>query len=152
MSPEQARKLRERQDDFDDFYQSLMPGLVEFVELMGVTPAHFVLKQAAQYVPHIEKATKDLAVKSEEERIFFVMRMGWFIGEIFVQKFRGCWFVDDLPESDYFASYVIGQFKPPINPMLRIDPFSMAKEYVDSRRPRKLAALLRQVEDGVRRA
>lgn len=152
MSPEQAELLRERQEGFDDFYQALMPGLVEFVGELGITPAHMVLKQAEHYVKYVEEGTQDLEIESEKDHTAFLIPMAWFIGEVFVQKLRGCWFVDDLTQSRYFASYVVGKFKQPINPLLRIDPFGMAKEYIESPRPRKLVALLKEVEEGVRKA
>jgi hypothetical protein len=35
MTSDQVELLRKRKDDFDSFYKSLLPALVEFVGLLG---------------------------------------------------------------------------------------------------------------------
>jgi hypothetical protein len=63
-------------------------------------------------------------------------------GEYFVQKFHGCWTLNDIPGSRYFARYVVGQFQAAKNLQMMLDPFDMAIEYVDAPIPRQLQTLL----------
>ena len=150
MTPDQVELLRKRKDDFDSFYKSLLPALVEFVGLVGISPAHEVLKKAEQFVPLVERATQGMAVESQEDRAWLITRMAYFIGEVFVQRFGGCWFVDELPDTKYFARYVVGKFGAGINSNAMIDPFEISTAYVDGVPPRNLGGLLGEVEAALR--
>jgi hypothetical protein len=63
-----------------------------------------------------------------------ITRLGYFVGEYCVQKYSGCWFVDDLGGSRYFGRYVAGRFASVANESAMVDPFLVAQEYVDTRR------------------
>jgi hypothetical protein len=150
MNFDQVELLQKRTDDFDSFYQSLLPALVEFVGSLGVSPAHEVLKKAEQFVPVLERATQGMAVEGQEDRVWLITRMAYFIGEVFVQRFAGCWFIDDLPDTKYFARYVVGKFGAGIKSNAMIDPFEIAAAYVDGAIPRNLGGLLNEVEVALR--
>ena len=134
--------LERRRHGFDAFYKELLPCLVEFVGDMGIQPADMVLKQAATYAPVLEVALQNMLVANREERDWLCARMGYFIGEYCVQQFDGCWAVNDIPGSRYFARYVVGQFQAAKNLQMMLDPFEMAIEYVDAPIPRQLQTLL----------
>lgn len=134
--------LERRREGFDTFYNELMPCLVDFVGKMGVQPAHMVLKQAAAYAPILEAALQNMAVADDEDHDWLAARMGYFIGEYFVQQFAGCWTVNDIPESKYFARYVVGRFEGAKNLAMSIDPFEIAIHYVEAPMPRQLQSLL----------
>lgn len=67
-----------------------MPALVEFIDGIGIKPAHAVLTQAGQYVPHVERALRELTV-TEADRAWLLSRMMYVIGEYFAQQHGGCW-------------------------------------------------------------
>jgi len=138
--------LKERQEGFLDFYKALIPTLVEFVGLMGVQPSHEVLKHAVRIAPYLDKSLKDMLIGGGEERTWLLLRMGQFIGEYFVQKYDGCWYVNDIVGSRYFARYVVGQFAALGNKMPMLDPFLIAQGFVDAPVPRNLEALLREID------
>ncbi len=73
-------------------------------------------------------------------------RMAYYIGEYFVQKYNGCWYVNEIPDSRYFARFVLGNFNIPSERALMIDPFAVAEIYVSDRPPRSLESLLLEVE------
>lgn len=134
--------LDRRRAGFDDFYNELMPCLVDFVGKMGVNSAHMVLNQAAAYVPLLEVALQNMEVADDDDHDWLTARMGYFIGEYFVQRFDGCWTVNDSPESRFFARYVVGRFEGAANLEISIDPFEMAACYVGAPVPRQLGDLL----------
>jgi hypothetical protein len=134
--------LERRREGFETFYSELMPCLVDFVGKMGVQPAHMVLTQAAAYAPILEEALQNMAVADDDDRDWIVARMGYFIGEYFVQQFAGCWMVNDIPESRYFARYVVGRFEGAKNLAMSIDPLEMAINFVEAPMPRRLQSLL----------
>lgn len=150
MTPDQVDLLRTRKNDFDSFYKSLLPALVEFVALVGISPSHEVLKKAEQFVPLVARATQGMPIESQEDRTWLITRMGYFVGEVFVQRFGGCWFVDELPDTKYFARYVVGKFGAGINSNAMIDPFEISTAYVDDAPPRNLGELLSEVETALR--
>ena len=72
--------------------------------------------------------------------------MGYYIGEYFVQKHKGGWYVNEIPNSRYFASFVVGKFNIPSQRALMLDPFEVAAAYVSAPAPRVLGDLLAEVE------
>jgi hypothetical protein len=146
MVSEEKILLEKRKAGFEEFYQALIPSLVEFVGKMGISPAHEVLKHAVQFAPDLDRALQDMAVESDKDRSWLIIRMGYFVGEYFVQKYGGCWYVNEIQGSRYFARYVVGQFSKLGNAALMIDPFQVAQSYVDSPTPRKLERILVEVD------
>jgi hypothetical protein len=69
------------------------------------------------------------------------------IGEYFVQKYDGCWFVNDIATSQNFARYVVGEFVHLNHSGISIDPFELAAEFVNTPTPRNLTSLLNEVDD-----
>jgi hypothetical protein len=45
-------------------------------------------------------------------------------------RYPGCWFVNDLPDSRYFLKLVVGQFQQLPNVHAQIDPFDIAYAYM----------------------
>ncbi len=146
MVSEDVALLEKRKAGFGEFYQALLPGLVEFVGQMGINPAHEVLKRAEQFAPLLDRALRDMAVADAQDRSWLIMRMGYFIGEVFVQKYGGCWYVNDIPGSRYFARYVVGKFSKLGNAASMLDPFQVAQVYADSPVPRGLEKLISEVD------
>lgn len=146
MAPNDNDVLTKRKSEFENFYKELIPVLVEFIELMGIKPAHEVLNHAEKYVPYLGQALENMAVADRDDRNWLLARMAYFLGEYFAQKYRGSWYVNEVYESRFFARYVVGQFEKISNQALMIDPFEIAQAYVDHVVPRKLEALILEVE------
>lgn len=146
MSPIDISILENRKSDFDGFYENLIPALVEFIGRLGIQPAHEVLNNAVQYVPSLSLALRDLKVDDEEDRIWLITRVGYFIGEYFSQKYGGCWYVNEVEGSRYYARYVVGNFSRAKNDAIMLDPFEFAQAYVDTKEPRHLEGIISEVE------
>jgi hypothetical protein len=146
MTSEEMLLLEKRKAGFDQFYQELMPLLVDFAGKLGINPAHEVLKHADQFAPYFDQALESMVVANEQDRTWLLTRMGYFIGEYFVQKYGGCWYVSDIQGSRYFGRYVVGRFCRLNNPIPLLDPFLIAQAYVDAPVPRHLVKSLAEVE------
>lgn len=142
MSLDTSLQLERRKAEFDQFFQDLMPKLVDFVGRLGIHPPHEVLKQAARYLPYVDRACSDMTYSNPDERAWLLARIGYFIGEYLVQQYGGCWYVNDIEGSKYFARYVVGKFTVLNSPLPMVDPFSVAQQYVDTPVPRKLEELV----------
>lgn len=151
MQNEDIAKLEERLAKFDIFYEELIPALVEFVSRLGISPAHEVLNNATLYSEIIGNALNDIVIENED-RIWLISRLGFFIGEYYCQKFGGNWFVNDLKNSRYFAKYVVGKFSNGAKIHATIDPFDVAQTYVDTKPSRNLVDLLALVDEELRLA
>lgn len=147
MLSHQAATSVERQARFDRFYAELAPVLVDFIDVLGIEPPQEVLKQAAQYLPYVERALKDMAIADDEDRTWLLARVTYFVGEYFAQSYNGVWFVNETPGSRFFGRCVVGRFNTNGNSM--IDPYDIAAAYVDMPCPRDLSVLVAEVEAGV---
>lgn len=146
MTSEEMLLLEKRKAGFDQFYQELMPVLVDFAGKLGINPAHEVLQHAGQFAPYFDQALQSMVVANEQERFWLLTRIGYFIGEYFAQKYAGCWYVNDIQGSRYFGRYVVGRFSRLSNPRAALDPFLIAQAYVDAPVPRHLVKSLAEVD------
>lgn len=146
MTLEESELLARRIEGFDSFYEELIPSLVHFVDVMGIKPAHEVLRHASEFLSPLNLELRDKEVADEEDRLWLLLRLGYYLGEYFAQKFGGCWYVEETPGARYFARYVVGQFSVAVASHLVIDPMHVAQFYVDSPMPRDLEGLVREVE------
>lgn len=146
LSRSEQEALSARKSQFGQFYAELMPVLVEFMDQLGVTPAHAVLTDAPTFAPLLATVLRDQRLESEDDRVWLLTRVGYFVGEYFVQQHGGCWFVNDVPESASFARFVVGHFAALRGSTARVDPFEVASDYVDALPGADLAALLAEID------
>ena len=144
--PHQSILIERRKADFPDFYNELIPSLVDFVGKLGISPSHQVLIHAPQCASFIDDALRDMIISNEEDRNFLLVRSAYFIGEYFAQKFSGSWHANAISGSRFFGRYVVGKFSKIQNTASMIDPFEIAQFYIDSAAPRRLVELLAEVE------
>ena len=147
--PSEDVNLERRQAELEGFYKGLLPALVNFVDSLGIRPAHEVLNHAEQSAPHLEAALRDLAPADEADRTWLLTRVAYFVGEFFAQKHEGCWYVNDVRGSKYFGRYVVGRFPRMPTSGMMLDPFEVAQAFVDSARPRRLGDFLNEVDAAV---
>jgi hypothetical protein len=146
MTPEQKQLFDKRKKNFPVFYEQLIPSLVDFISKMGISPAHEVLKNAPVFVPLLSTALHDLDVVDEQDKVWLLTRLGYFIGEYFAQKYSGAWYPNENPASRYFARYVVGKFAMKSERELNLDPFFLAEAYLSAPMPRALEPLLQEAE------
>jgi hypothetical protein len=135
----------EHQARFDHFHAELAPVLIDFIDALGIEPAHEVLTQAVDYLPYVERALSEMAIADEDDRTWLLVRMMYFIGEYFAQRYGGHWYVDQAPGSRMFGRCVVGKFGKLANGALAVDPFEIASAYVDLPCPRPLTGLVADV-------
>lgn len=79
-------------------------------------------------------------------------RVGYFAGEVLVQRLGGCWLVCDAPDSRFFGRYVVGRFRRVPNPAAITDPVEVAAAYLSQPPGRSLAGMLAEVTAALRNA
>ncbi|KAB8053340.1 hypothetical protein GCN78_07345 [Janthinobacterium rivuli] len=145
LSKEQEQLLQQSQAAFDAYYDALGASLVNFVERLGIQPAHEVLTNAAEYLPYIDAAMRTIVIRDESWQWVKTM-LGYFIGEYFVQGHAGCWYVETRAESPHFCRIMVGGFEHGMPADAAIDPEALALEFLGQSAPRELAALITQAQ------
>ena len=107
LSDEQRALLARRLADFDSFFRERMPVLVDFIQRLQLPEPHFVLREADRYIAPVDAWMKNQSI-DQDDRIWLLTRLGYFIGELLIQRYSGHWFVDEDPDSPYFAHYYPG--------------------------------------------
>lgn len=146
MTPEETALLQRREAELIEFHNELMPVLVEFIDRLGIKSPHEVSLHADRYAPQLGKILENMEVNSEVNRAWLTARMIYFVGEYFVQKYKGHWFVYDIPNDPTFGRYVVGQFRQAANPAMIVDPSEVALNYVDTPPPRNLVKKLTDLD------
>ncbi|AHL32071.1 hypothetical protein CD58_03810 [Pseudomonas brassicacearum] len=129
--------LARRVAGFDLFKAERMPVLHDFCKSLGFDEPHEVLNRPEKFLSTLDSGFMN-AVISEENRVWLITRMGYYIGEYLVCLYDGLWLIDKDPSSPTFAKYVVGDFSFDGVIAKVVDPFEMAQCYVDTPVPRFL--------------
>ncbi len=127
------RLLDRRAAGFAAFRSERMPVLHKLCESLGFDQPHEVLVEPKRFLPLLDRGFQH-AVISEEHRIWFVTRIGYYIGEYMISLFDGCWLIDD-DRSSSFAKYVAGDFSIAGVKAKVVDPFDIAQRYATTPAP-----------------
>jgi hypothetical protein len=118
-----------RRQGFEAFFRESMPVLVDFMMRLELPELHSVLINAGLFVDPLDSWVRRQVV-STEDRVSTVARLGYFIGEWLIQQLKGCWFLNEIPDSRFFLRYVVGQFATVANTGAMTDPFLIADTYL----------------------
>lgn len=144
MNSDQIAVLERRLEHFDEFRKQRVPVLVDFAERLGFEEAHEIVKTPSRFLPALSQFMRDQVIE-RDDRDWIMVRVGYFVGELLVERLDGCWIVERNPMSKLFGRYVIGEFSRVKNRRAVADPFGVAQEYVDSPPPRDLQTLFESV-------
>ena len=144
-TPEQLETLRNRREKREQFLNERMPVLVEFCKALDFPEPHRVLTTPSIFLSGVNQwvAQQNLENTCQEDRVWLITRLGYFIGECLVEEFGGYWFLDENPDSRWYTSYVVGKF--PRCPNARVDPFRVAMEAVERPTGQTLDLLVREL-------
>jgi hypothetical protein len=145
ITTEESSLIDKRKKELDTILNERMPVLVEFFTDLEAPQPHAVLTEAERYVDFLG-AFMENQVVGEEDVSWVVTRTGYFIGEYLVQKYQGCWMVNETPDSRTFGRIVTGRFLRLPNQAAMVDPFEVAVAFVRSFPPRSLKLLLQKLE------
>ena len=141
--------LGRRRKGLDAFLEQGYEVLVEFMELLELPEPHMVLRDAERYLVPVDSWVKDQVVTAEN-RNWILTRFLYFIGELLLQRLRGHWFVEEVPDSPYFSEYVVGLFARLSNPYARISPAALSAYFVDLPPGRSLIEVIDRAEAELR--
>ena len=129
--------LTRRIAEFETFRTERLPVLHEFCKGLGLDQPHEVLNEPQKFLPLLDRGFQH-AVISEENRVWLVTRIGYYIGEYLISLQGGYWLVDKNPLAPSFARYVVGDFAKAGVKTKVVDPFEIAQRYATTPAPRFL--------------
>ncbi len=149
MNAEEQKLLADRQAQFDGFLEELNPVLVEFAEDLGLPEPVTILTEPENFVEPLTEFMRDQTI-GEEDRMWIMVRLAYFIGEVLAARLDGTWFVNEWPETRYFARYVVGEFEAETRPNAMFDPFEAAGSFTGHPPGRDLAKFIDEIEAACR--
>lgn len=148
LTSEENKILAERKAKFDKFLNERMPVLVDFISALNIPSPHYVLLNAENFIDPLDSYLKNQTIE-EEDKNWLITRIGYFLGELFVQKFGGYWFINETPDTRTFLRYVVGGFGK-TNSNIAIDPFEIAKDYANELDGRSLKKYIEEIYSELR--
>lgn len=145
LTAAEQREIERRKAGFPQFFQELMPVLSDFIERLGAPDAPMVIAEPDRFIPLVDTFMKNQMIDTED-RIWIVTRVGYLIGEYLARLLGGSWYVNEVPDSRYFARYVVGRFARTPKSNACVDPMAIAEAYVSEPPGRCLTTTLRSVE------
>jgi hypothetical protein len=150
LTEDEQRERDRRRASFEAFLTERMPVLSDFARRLELRDPLMIVADPERFLPSIDAYMRDQVV-APEDRAWILARLGYLIGELLVLRLSGCWFLNEVPDSRYFLRYVVGRFASASNPAATVDPFGVAEFYLSQPPGRSLPAIVRQVEDELRR-
>lgn len=143
----EERELRDRRKaGFEQLYNEMLEVLVDFAERLQLPNPPRILAEAERYLEAIDEFMAEQEVLLDD-RDWVHARLAYYIGELLVQKFGGCWFLNEIPDSRFFLHYVVGRFNRIKNPNAMVDPFLVADTYLREKDVRSLKDIIAETAD-----
>jgi hypothetical protein len=148
LTPDEREFLEGRLSGFDVFLEERMPVLAEFMGMLGLPDPALVLVHAEKYLPALDQWLQRQSI-SDEDRTWLLTRVGYYVGEYFVQTLNGHWLVNENPETRTFARYVVGRFSKISNSNAMLDPFEVTADLLAEPPGRSLIQILTEIEQAI---
>jgi hypothetical protein len=118
--------------------------LVDFMDEAGISDTENIVTKANLLLPDFDRwlLTHE---PGEGQTGDLLLIIALFVGEIFCQRWSGCWLLIDKPDSPHFGNYVVGKFKNLPQKGTVINPFFIATEFLEERDKGPYARGLEQV-------
>jgi hypothetical protein len=118
--------------------------LVDFLDEAGLSDTENVVQKINLLVPDFSLwlLTRKL---QEDEKADALLMIALFIGEVFCQRWSGCWLLTDKADSPHFGTYVVSKFKNLPQKNAVVNPFMIATEFLEEAEKGPYARNLEQV-------
>jgi hypothetical protein len=149
LSKQEQRRRDRLRIALDQFLAERMPVLADFANRLELTDPVIIVADPEKFLQPIDEFMR-YQILEPEDRVWILTRLGYFIGELLINRLGGCWFVNEIPDSRYFLRYVVGRFPSIGNANAMIDPFYVADVYLSQPPGRSLSMFLDQVTEELR--
>ena len=144
MTPEQTKRLDRTQAIVGPAIIDRYGMLVDFLDEAGLSDTENVVQKITLLLPDFDMWLRTHKLDDDQTPDALLM-IALFIGEVFAQRYAGCWLLVDKADSPNFAMYVVGKFQKPTKPKAVVSPFLIATEFLEERAKGPFARGLEQV-------
>jgi len=137
--------IEKQKERFDSFREERMPVLHDFSQKIGFQNPHEILVNPEAFLDPVSNWLSEQEV-SEDTMSWIIVRIGYFLGELFVERHDGCWSVCEVPDSKYYGHYVVGEFSTFNNSNALFAPMESAFELANEPQGRSLTAIVNKIE------
>jgi hypothetical protein len=145
LTATELETLEKRRLGFDPFVQEIAPVLCEFAHLLRLPNPETITKDPDAFLEAIDDFMRNQVI-SDENRVWAMARIAYFIGQLSIQRLGGEWMLNEHPNSRFFLQYVIGRMPGVRNPNAMIAPFVIASEYLAQPPARNLTRIISEAE------
>lgn len=145
LTPTESSSLTERRKLFEKFKDERRPLLVDFFKKLEMTNPFDVLRESERFLQPFDTWLGKQVV-AEDLWHWLLVRVAYFIGEIFIQRYAGVWYVEDDPDSRFFGKFVVGRFERRLGTGLLVDPFEAAAALISQPMGRSLSDLVNGID------
>ena len=140
--------IEKQKERFDSFREERMPILHDFSQRLGFQNPHEILIKPEAFLEPISNWLSEQEI-SDDAKNWITVRIGYFLGELFVEKHDGCWSVCEAPSSKYYGHYVVGEFSSFNNRNALFAPMEAAFHLSNQPKGRSLAAVVDEIENAL---
>ena len=126
---------------FDEFLGQRHNTLAQFAKQLGLSDAEGFAKQPERYIEIISDALSAPVIEPTK-KLAIATNLGYFIGEIFINRYDGEWTLCDDDSSSLYCHYLVNRFSAPAQETAQFSPMSAAIQFADMPPPRSLSNLL----------
>ena len=143
LTAEEHEVIERRRAGLDLFLQERMPVLAEFAEALQLSDPAQITEDPDACLPSVSAFIRDRTIEDDDQN-WILTRVGYLVGDVLVQRLGGAWFLNDVPDTRYFARYVVGRFSRA--PRATVEPFEVAIALLSMPLGRDLVELVAEVE------
>jgi len=137
--------IETQKERFDSFREERMPVLHDFSQKLGLSNPHEILINPDPFLPPINNWLSEQEIP-EDAQNWILVRIGYFIGELLIEKYDGCWSVCETSSSRYYGHYVVGDFSLVNTPNAMVAPMEAAFELINQPKGRSLTNIVNEIE------
>jgi hypothetical protein len=140
--------IEKQKSGFNLFLEDRTPILIDFVHQLGFKNSHKILNTPSYFLESLTHWLTEQDI-TEDDKNWITVRIGYFIGELFVEKYDGCWSVCESQNSRYFGNYIVSQFSTFNNSNALFAPMEAAYFLANEAKGRSLTAIIDEIETGL---
>ena len=140
--------IEKQKERFNSFREERLPVLHDFSKGLGFQDPHEILINPEKFLQPISSWLSDQEI-SVESKNWITVRIGFFLGELFVERHGGCWSVCQAPSSRYYGHFVVGEFSSFDNANALFDPMEAAFALTNQPKGRSLVGIVKEIEDSL---
>lgn len=148
LTEDEQKIVEDLDENFDGFISALMEMTGDFAERVGLPDPHLIVQYPERYLADVTEVLRNEELEDSDLE-WILPRVAFLTAEILCERLGGGWFVNIVPDTEYFARYVIGNFRPGTKPGAMVDPLGAAADFLALPPGRDFTGYLKRMENAL---